>query len=589
MLFPQRFIDDLRLQANIVQVIQDYVPLRRAGTKYKGLCPFHSEKTPSFQVDPEKGFFHCFGCHAGGDVFKFLELHEKVAFPDAVRMLAQKFGVALPEASEGGAEGPRQDARLREELLKVHEVAAAYFREQLAGPAGARARQQLEERGVAPETIEQLGLGFAPPSRDGLRTALAAQGFTHTLLLQSGLVLQRDGGEVVDRFRNRLIIPICRETGSVVAFGGRAMAPDQQPKYLNSPETAIYSKSRTLYGLHLSKASIRKLGYAVLVEGYFDFAQVHQTQAAPVVASCGTALTAAQAHLLRRFTSKVVLSYDPDAAGEGAAARSCEILVAEGFEVNVVVLDKGEDPDAFIRKNGPDRYRERLRRSRPYLEYLLDRAAVAADLAHELGRRRFLSSMLTVAATIPDAAARDQFADRIAHKARITEEVVRAEIRKAAAGRKTQVAVPGTAGGGQVRDAERGLLWWIVNHPAEAMTALEEVDPEDLEGLAAGEILEVARTLHPESPAHLPSGLLQRLSTMSAQLVTRVAAEKAPPALIVGECVRALKLIRWEREKALLQREIDRLQDSGADQYDRQIDILWEKKKVLLQRIQGLA
>ena len=589
MLFPQRFIDDLRLQANIVQVIQDYVPLRRAGTKYKGLCPFHSEKTPSFQVDPEKGFFHCFGCHAGGDVFKFLELHEKVAFPDAVRMLAQKFGVALPEASEGGAEGPRQDARLREELLKVHEVAAAYFREQLAGPAGARARQQLEERGVAPETIEQLGLGFAPPSRDGLRTALAAQGFTHTLLLQSGLVLQRDGGEVVDRFRNRLIIPICRETGSVVAFGGRAMAPDQQPKYLNSPETAIYSKSRTLYGLHLSKASIRKLGYAVLVEGYFDFAQVHQTQAAPVVASCGTALTAAQAHLLRRFTSKVVLSYDPDAAGEGAAARSCEILVAEGFEVNVVVLDKGEDPDAFIRKNGPDRYRERLRRSRPYLEYLLDRAAVAADLAHELGRRRFLSSMLTVAATIPDAAARDQFADRIAHKARITEEVVRAEIRKAAAGRKTQVAVPGTAGGGQVRDAERGLLWWIVNHPAEAMTALEEVDPEDLEGLAAGEILEVARTLHPESPAHLPSGLLQRLSTMSAQLVTRVAAEKAPPALIVGECVRALKLIRWEREKALLQREIDRLQDSGADQYDREIDILWEKKKVLLQRIQGLA
>jgi DNA primase len=589
MLFPQRFIDDLRLQANIVQVIQDYVPLRRAGTKYKGLCPFHSEKTPSFQVDPEKGFFHCFGCHAGGDVFKFLELHEKVAFPDAVRMLAQKFGVALPEASEGGAEGPRQDARLREELLKVHEVAAAYFREQLAGPAGARARQQLEERGVAPETIEQLGLGFAPPSRDGLRAALAAQGFTHTLLLQSGLVLQRDGGEVADRFRNRLIIPICRETGSVVAFGGRAMAPDQQPKYLNSPETAIYSKSRTLYGLHLSKASIRKLGYAVLVEGYFDFAQVHQTQAAPVVASCGTALTAAQAHLLRRFTSKVVLSYDPDAAGEGAAARSCEILVAEGFEVNVVVLDKGEDPDAFIRKNGPDRYRERLRRSRPYLEYLLDRAAVAADLAHELGRRRFLSSMLTVAATIPDAAARDQFADRIAHKARITEEVVRAEIRKAAAGRKTQVAVPGTAGGGQVRDAERGLLWWIVNHPAEAMTALEEVDPEDLEGLAAGEILEVARTLHPESPAHLPSGLLQRLSTMSAQLVTRVAAEKAPPALIVGECVRALKLIRWEREKALLQREIDRLQDSGADQYDREIDILWEKKKVLLQRIQGLA
>jgi DNA primase len=589
MLFPQRFIDDLRLQANIVQVISDYVPLRRAGTKYKGLCPFHSEKTPSFHVDPEKGFFHCFGCHAGGDVFKFLELHEKVGFPDAVRMLAQKFGVALPEVSDEGPDGPRQDARLREELLKIHEVAAGYFREQLAGPAGARARQQLQDRGVSSQTIEQLGLGYAPASREGLRAALIALGIPHALILQSGLVVPRDSGEVVDRFRNRLMVPICRETGSVVAFGGRAMSPDQQPKYLNSPETAIYSKSRTLYGLNLTKAAIRKFGYAVLVEGYFDFAQVYQAQAAPAVASCGTALTAAQAHLLRRFTTKVVLSYDPDAAGEGAAARSCEILVAEGFEVNVAGLDQGEDPDTFIRKKGADQYRERLRTSRPYLEYLLDRAAAAADLAHDLGRRRFLSSMLTVAATIPEAAARDQFADRIAHKARITEEVVRAEIRKAAAGRKTQVSLPGTASGGHVRDAERALLWWIVNSPAEAEKALRELDPEDLEGLAAGEILAVARSLHPESPQHLPSGLLQRLSTMSAQLVTRVAAEKAPPALIVGECVRALKLIRWEREKAGLQREIDRLQDSGAAQHDHEIDILWQRKKVLLQRIQGLV
>ena len=588
-LFPQRFIDDLRLQANIVQVVQDYVPLRRAGTKYKGLCPFHSEKTPSFHVDPEKGFFHCFGCHAGGDVFKFLELHEKVGFPDAVRMLAEKFGVALPELSDEGTDGARQDARLREELLKIHEVAAAYFREQLAGPAGARARQQLQDRGVSGQTIEELGLGYAPASRDGVRAALAGRGIPQSLVLQSGLVVQRDGGEVVDRFRNRLMVPICRETGSVVAFGGRSMNPDQQPKYLNSPETPIYSKSRTLYGLNLTKAAIRTLGYAVLVEGYFDFAQVFQAQAAPAVASCGTALTPAQAHLLRRFTTKVVLSYDPDAAGEGAAARSCEILVAEGFEVNVAMLDQGEDPDTFIRKKGPERYRERLRTSRPYLEYLLDRAAAAADLAHDLGRRRFLSSMLTVAASIPDAAARDQFADRIAHKARITEEVVRAEIRKAAAGRKTQVSLPGTASGGHIRDAERALLWWIINSPAEAKNALKDLDPEDLEGLAAGEILAVAQSLHPESPQHLPSGLLQRLSTMSAQLVTRVAAEKAPPALIVGECVRALKLIRWEREKAVLQREIDRLQDSGTDQHGHEIDVLWQKKKVLLQRIQGLA
>ncbi len=319
-LFPQQFIDDLRLSANIVQVVQDYVPLKRAGNTYKGLCPFHSEKTPSFHVNPDKGFFHCFGCGVGGDVFKFLELHEKVDFPEAVRILAQKFGMALPEPAQGSDEA--RDAGVREALLKIHEVAAAYFREQLAAPVGARARQQLEDRDVLPRTIELLGLGFAPVSKDGLKSRLLKQGFAQSLLVQSGLVAVRDSGEVVDRFRNRLIVPICRDSGSVVAFGGRQMEADQGgPKYLNSPETPIYSKSRTLYGLNLTKAAIRKRGYAVLVEGYFDFAQVFQSDAAPVVASCGTALTPQQAQLLRRFTSKVAISFDPDTAGETAAAR----------------------------------------------------------------------------------------------------------------------------------------------------------------------------------------------------------------------------------------------------------------------------
>ena len=201
-LFPQQFIDDLRMQANILAVVQEYVPLKRAGTSYKGNCPFHSEKTPSFVVHPDKGFFHCFGCGAGGDVFKFLELHEKVGFQDAVRMLAQKFGVAVPEA-EGSSDESRRDSALRESLLKVHEVAAAYFREQLATPAGGRARAQLAERGVGAEAIEQLGLGFAPNSREGLKARLLKQGFSQALLVQSGLLAQRDTGETVDRFLHR--------------------------------------------------------------------------------------------------------------------------------------------------------------------------------------------------------------------------------------------------------------------------------------------------------------------------------------------------------------------------------------------------
>jgi len=587
-LFPQQFIDDLRLQANIVQVVQDYVPLKRAGRTYKGLCPFHSEKTPSFHVDPEKGFFHCFGCNVGGDVFKFLELHEKVGFQDAVRMLAQKFGASLPETEED--DQGRSDARLRESLLKVHEQAAAFFREALASPAGVRARQQLKERDVSEKTIEQLGLGYAPQSRDELKKALLKQGFSESLLLRSGLILQRDNGEIVDRFRQRLIIPICRDTtGSVIAFGGRQMDPGQGgPKYLNSPETPIYSKSRTLYGLHLTKAGVRKTGFAVLVEGYFDFAQVFQSQAAPVVASCGTALTSQQAQLLHRFTSKVVLSYDPDLAGQGAAARSCDLLVAEGFDVNVAVLDRGEDPDTFIRRKGPERYREKLRGSRPYLEYLLDRAASSHDLGQAEGRRVFLAEMLNVAARIPEATARDQFADRIAHKARITEDVVRAEIRKAAVAKRTELGAREFPAFGQLKDAEKGLIWSVIHNTREAFEALDTLDGTDLESLAGREIFETAQSLHKGPLDLIPSTLLQRLSTVNAQLVTSIAATANPPAPPL-ECARALKRLRWERERAAIQREIDRLQELGAGRHEREIEALWLKKKDLMHRIEELS
>ena len=589
-LFSQTFIDDLRLQANIVQVVQEYVPLKRAGTTYKGLCPFHAEKTPSFHVNPDKGFFHCFGCLVGGDVFKFLELHEKVGFQDAVKMLAQKFGISLPERSEGsGDDAARNDAGLREALLKMHEIAADYFREQLAGPAGARARAQLADRGVGRPAIEQLGLGYAPASRDGLKGRLLKQGFTQIVLLQSGLIVQRENGEIVDRFRNRLMIPICRDTGSVIAFGGRSMEADQNPKYVNSPETALYSKGRTLYGLHLTKAAIRKLGFVVLVEGYFDFAQLFQSQAAPVVASCGTSLTLPQAQLLRRFTSKVVLSFDPDAAGQGAAARSCELLVKEGFEVNVVVLDSGEDPDTFIRRKGADQYRARLRRSRPYLEYLRDQAAAGLDFRDPETQRRFLGEMLAVSAWLPEAAMRDQFADKVAHTAHITAEVVQSEFRKIAVRRQTRLAPAELPSIGEVKKAEKALIWWLIQRPTEAREVLETLEEEDLRALAARPIFEMARSLHEETSERLPSALIQRLSTVDAQLVTTIASEPAPPATLVDECVRAMKRLRFDRERAAIQREIDRLQELGATQHGHAIDNLWQRKKDLLHRIEQLT
>ncbi len=590
-LFPQSFIEDLRLQADILRVVQDYVPLKKAGVNWKGLCPFHSEKTPSFQVNPDKGFFHCFGCGVGGDVFKFLELHEKIGFQDAVRLLSQKFGLALPETTND--DETRRDAGLRESLLKIHELANAYFVEQLDSPAGARARRLIGDRGISPATALQLGLGFAPLARDGLKARLLAQGFPLAVALQSGLVVQRDSGDTVDRFRNRLMIPICRDTGSVIAFGGRAMEADQVPKYLNSPETAIYSKGRTLYGLNLSKQNIRKLGYVVLVEGYFDFAQVFQANAAPVVASCGTALTPQQAQLLQRFTTKVVLSYDPDAAGEGAAAKSSELLVKEGFDVNVLVLDQGQDPDTFIRRNGGDAYRARLRSSRPYLEYLMDAAVRGVNLQESEAQRTFLGKMLGIAAWLPEATTRDQFADKVAHRAGITAEVIQREFRKLAAKRQTTLTRTELPGLGDIKKAEKALIWWLIQRPADAMAIVTTLSQEDLQLLVTRHILELARSLHELPAAQVPSALIQRLSERDAQLVTGIASELAPPAKSLAECIAAMRRLRLDHERADLQRQIDRLQGEDAGEpgrrNDDEIARLYDRKIALLRQMEELT
>src|SRR5437762_647641 len=583
-LFPQRFIDDLKQQADIVVVIQDYVSLKKTGATYKGLCPFHGEKTPSFHVNRDKGFFHCFGCQVGGDVFKFLELHEKISFVDAVKLLAQRFGMALPEMEQ--SDDQRANAAERETLLKVHESAAAWFRQQLASNAGARIRRQIEDRGITDATSDALGLGFAPGAREGLKAALLKEGFSQGVLLRAGLVVQREDGSVIDRFRNRLIIPICRDTGSVIAFGGRAVDADQQPKYLNSPETPIYSKGRTLYGLHLSKNAIRQRKFAILVEGYFDFAQVYQGGFEGVVASCGTALTPQQAQQLRRFTSKVVLSFDPDFAGQGAAAKSCEMLVAEGFAVNVALLPAGEDPDTFVRKHGHQGYAERLEHSTPYLEYLLDRAAANHNLNTDEGRVNFLSDMLPVGGRIPDAAMRDRFADRLAFKARVTDEVVRAEIRKAVVQRQPTFTKREVPSFGQVTKAEKGLIWLLIHQPEGAVAALATLDGPDFDGLSSRSVLDLARKLN-EDKGFSPSALLERLTMVDAQLVTAIASEGEAHVHDATSCVRILRRLRLERELGELQRELTRLQEVGTALNDDAISVLGKRKNDLRRQLEG--
>jgi len=569
-----------------VQVVQERVPLRRSGTTWKGLCPFHGEKTPSFHVY-DKGFFKCYGCGVGGDVIKFVELYDKVAFPEAVRQLAARAGLTVPEPETSSQDA--EDQRDRESLLKAHEIAASWFAEQLATPVGAAARRQLQDRGVSGEIAQTLQVGYAPAVRDGLCARLGKDGFTPALLIKSGLAVQRDDGSLRDRFRNRLMIPIARDNGAIVAFGGRAMDPGQQPKYLNSPETPIYVKGRTLFGLHLSKHAIAKARYAVMVEGYFDFAQAYQAGVQNVVASSGTALTPAQARLLKRFASKVVLSFDPDAAGQGAAAKSSELLVSEGFQVNVAMLPAGEDPDTFIRGHGGAAYQDALRQSRQYLDYLMDRAARDYDLRRDDDRREFLGRMLAVAARIPEAAARDQFADRLAHKARITEEVVRAEIRRAAVHRETVIERRHVPSLGQVKTFERGLIWALVRDPAAGFGALAGLEATDLSGLATGPILEQARSLQGWPSEGLPQALLERLSTQEAGLVAEITAQPVPPVLVPADCVAELRRLQLARERADVQRQMDQLLEQGVPSQDERINQLGMRQLALKQQIDSIG
>ncbi|MFN8062037.1 MAG: DNA primase [Vicinamibacterales bacterium] len=587
-LYPPSFIEELRSHIDIVQVIQDYVPLRQVGGTYKGLCPFHAEKTPSFNVNRDKGFFHCFGCGAGGDAFKFLELQEKLSFPDVVKQLAQRFGVTLPTTEE--AQRDRALDAERETLLRAHELAAAYYRDQLQAPIGRGAREHLVGRALSRASIERLGFGYAPEARDGLRRHLESQGIPLAMGVRSGLLVEREHG-VVDRFRHRLMVPISRESGSIVAFGGRALGADQQPKYLNSPETPIYSKSRVLYGLNLTKQEIRKQGLAVLVEGYFDFAQALQAGVTTVVATCGTALTRQQAQMLRRFSNKVTLSFDPDTAGQGAVVKSSDLLVQEGFGVSVAVLPTGMDPDTFVRKQGGAAYTALVAEARPYLDHLLELAAATHDFTKHESRRAFLESMLQVAAGIPDAASRDQFADRVAHRARVSEEVVRQEIRRAAVARRTTLPPVAVGRPRELKAAERDLLSALVARPQEALDALEWLEDADFEGLTTTRIFSEARLLRDLPAERIPTTLLERLSEEETALLALIAApgEAALTPLTPLACARTLRRLRYERERAVTQREIRQLQDEDAVRHAGRIVHLQTRKMDLARKIEDLA
>jgi DNA primase len=483
---PGDFAYTLKQQADIVRVIGDYVRLKKAGAQnFTGLCPFHKEKTPSFSVHATRQYYYCFGCHEKGDVFAFVQKIENISFPEAVRLVAQKLGIPMPKATYS-SEGEAREARLRGQLLEIHERAVAFFQECLRRPEGARAREYLKGRGLDDATIAKFRIGYAPDSGFLLRDRLKSE-FSEEVLRESGLFswkevmsdeqrastnnIAENGKEraplnphsstlaaIYSKFRNRVMFPIANESGKVIAFTGRTLSTDEKagPKYLNSPETPIYSKGKVLFNLDLAKEGIRALNYAVLVEGQMDCISVFAAGFHNVIASSGTAFTELQAKLLGRFSKRVVVNFDPDTAGAKATERTLGLLVEEEFDIQVLRLEEGFDPDLYVRRKGKDAYAEALRHSQKYFDYLIERARGQFPVRSAEGKDKAVKYLLPHIQRIPSRIVRDELAQEIAQKLGIDSPVLRQELRHVAVTRSA--ATVKAQAESQITDAEKILV-----------------------------------------------------------------------------------------------------------------------------------
>jgi len=587
------FAQLVKQQADIVRVIGEYVKLKKSGAQnYSGLCPFHKEKTASFSVHATRQFYHCFGCHESGDVFKFIEKIENVTFPEAVRLVAQKFNIPLPKQQFSSAEEAR-DAKVRTALLEMHERACAFFQEQLRRPEAAPAREYLAGRGLDQETIARFRIGFAPDSGFLLRDFLKGQ-YDEELLKQSGLFSWKDNAEtqhaaspqqseseappaadsqrptaLYSKFRNRIQFPICNETGKVIAFTGRRLGSDDKagPKYLNSPETAIYHKGRVLFNLHLAREAIRHLGYAIIVEGQMDCISVFAAGFHNVIASSGTAFTEAQARLLGRYAKRVVVNFDPDTAGAAATERTLGLLVEEDFEIKVLTLEPGLDPDLFVRRRGKQAYAEALKGAQKYFSYLIERARAQFPVTTPQGKQKAVNFLLPHVHRVPSRIVRDELAADIAQKLAIDSALLRQELKRAAATRAETVPA---AAEPPVTPAERILLRALSSPPEPDFDPRREahyrLTREPLhDGLPTAPLIAKLLAADPEHPD--PMSL--DLSDGERQLLAAVLLEDSEPVTgeLLDSALDALRRRHLERRKEEIKQQIveaERQHDSAA-------------------------
>ena len=423
------FVEQVTAKSDLLQTVQSYVPLKRKGNRYWGCCPFHGEKTPSFSVVPDKGFFYCFGCHAGGNVFKFLSLIENITYFEAIKLQAEKLGIPLPQRQKT----PQEIARDKEiaDLRKVNEMARDFFHNCLTlTRLGEPGKAYFASRAISAETIEEFKLGFAPHAWDKLSAAFLKRGVKQELLLSGGLAAERqNGGGIYDRFRNRVIIPIADERGRVVGFGGRVL-DDSTPKYLNTPETVLFNKRRILFGLDRANRAIKQAGYAIVVEGYMDAISVFSAGVKNVVASLGTAFTAEHCKLLLRYAPAIYFCYDSDDAGQKATIRALSIVQGTGATVRVIVVPDGKDPDEYIRKHGAEAFQELVKKALPLVEYRLQ--YVLKHVAHDSleGKVKALHAMMPVLVGIREPAVLGEYIKRLSQALLLDEGIVRDEFRR---------------------------------------------------------------------------------------------------------------------------------------------------------------
>jgi DNA primase len=612
MLYPQYFIDDLKNRADIVRIIQPYAELKKKGANWTACCPFHQEKTPSFSVNPSKGFYKCFGCGKGGSVYNFLMEMEGLSFPEAVKRVAEITGTMLPEPVDDQQyerikKKKDENKKLAEQVIELNRIALEFWEAEFAGKRAKKAREYLEKRGISEETQKTFRIGYSPDTWDSLLNVLKEKGTDQKLIEQSGLVARNEERDsLYDRFRGRIMFPVLDVNGNPIAFGARALGKDE-PKYLNSPETPAYIKGQHLYGLFHSKEEIRKKKFAILVEGYLDLIALYEFGVTNTAASLGTAFTPEQSKLLSRFTKRVVINYDGDDAGIKAARRAIEHLLPQDFEIKVLVLPEGQDPDDFVRQNGTEAYNEARGKAEPFLDFVLASSVRGRTLANARHKADAIEEVVPVLAAVRNTIQKRESFDQAMNFFRV-DDVIRREIWSAV--KKGTGSDAGAirkrvqrASQAKITVAEQLLLELLVYDPELQSMIFPTLEASDYESLATAPVFTALMRLYDQKEEPNLENLMDSAGEDEAMedfipLLLMTEPKRAPGEDIeevlheAENCVVSLRLMAIDTHIAELVREQTQAEHAGdieaANQLAKESIELAKIKRAFQQKLASL-